>query len=439
MRKQTTFFLTLLLIALLISGCAGTGEQQIVTPDLVPTDTEVPRAKPIDTMPPPSPTTTATLSVPPTEVPPPNMESGPAPTLTAGVSLDIYFIQMLDRKVGWAIGGVDGSRDRILHTQDGAVSFQDVTPPVGPALSSGTEKWAVGAFIDPNQARVLYFPAILEPLPPGGADVIIWRTEDAGTTWSQSSMISTSVLGTQDFPPRLFFINPDEGWFMARNGGAGMHRYPISLYRTRDGGASWEALIEAIGGTGLQSCRKTGWAFGDVSNGIATIDNCPVDGPAIERTHDGGRTWERVILSPPQEDPQTVTDAYCQTEAPRFVDGELLVLSASCTAYEDPQIERQLFYRSSDGGQTWDAWDYPGGQLLFLDETRGFALSREIFWTADSGVTWERRKRVNWDGQFSFVDPEAGWAVARADEEIALVTTEDGGDTWQIIDAMLAP
>jgi photosystem II stability/assembly factor-like uncharacterized protein len=439
MRKTTSFLLTLLLTGMLISSCTGNGGQQVTTPDLGLTETQAPSTEPTDIPPSLTPLATATLSAAPTEVSPTPLEARPAPTLTADVSLDISFIHMLDRDIGWAIGGVDGARDRILHTEDGALSFQDVTPPVGSALSSGTEKWAVGAFIDQNRARVLYFPAILEPLPPGGSDVIIWGTDDAGYSWVRSNVISTSVLGTQDFPPRLFFINPDEGWFMARNGGAGMHRYPISLYRTQDGGEFWESLIEAIGGSGLQSCRKTGWAFGSASTGLATIDNCPVDGPAIERTQDGGRTWGRVILPPPQEDPQTVTNAYCQTDSSKFIDEQLVVLSASCTAYEDPQVERQLFYRSSDGGQTWDAWDFPGGDLLFFDETRGFALSREIFWTADGGVTWEQRKRVNWDGQFSFVDPQAGWAVARAGEELALVMTEDGGDTWQIIEPVLAP
>ncbi len=114
-----------------------------------------------------------------------------------------------------------------------------------------------------------------------------------------------------------------------------------------------------------------------------------------------------------------------------------MLLAADCTAYDDPNTERSLLYRSADGGQTWDAWDFPGGSLFFLDESRGFALSREIFWTADGGITWEQEKTVSWDGQFSFVDADVGWAVARADDEIALVKTEDRGQTWRIIEPAL--
>jgi photosystem II stability/assembly factor-like uncharacterized protein len=353
--------------------------------------------------------------------------------------LDVAYIHMLDHEEGWAIGGVDGSRDRILYTQDGAQTFSDVTPPVGPGPKSGVDQWALGAFLDHDSALVLYYPAVMEPSPPSGAQVVIWRTDDAGLTWSHSPILSTSVLGTQDFPPRLRFINRQEGWFMARNGGAGMHRYPISLYRTQDGGATWDLLIDAIGGSGLQSCRKTGWAFGDSQNGLATIDNCPVDGPAIERTGDGGMTWGRTILNPPTVNPDTVSKAYCETFSPQFIDSSVVFLAASCTAYENQQVKRDLFYSSFDGGQSWVGWDYPGGELLFLDAMRGFALSREIYWTSDGGVTWELQKTVNWDGQFNFVDPDTGWAVARNEGELALVVTNDRGKTWDIIEAVIGP
>jgi hypothetical protein len=44
---------------------------------------------------------------------------------------------------------------------------------------------------------------------------------------------------------------------------------------------------------------------------------------------------------------------------------------------------------------------------------------------------------VNWDGQFSFVDASNGWAVAQAEEEIALVRTTDGGRIWQMIEPQI--
>lgn len=438
MRAKLQFWLLPLMLAVFLGACTAAPVQPVENPPTSPSQTEAPASSTAES----SPTSTAT------ETPSPETPAGPAtqtvavepaPRLPVGTSLDIAYIHMLDHEKGWAIGGVEGSRDRILYTQDGAQTFSDVTPPVGSGSGSGVEQWALGAFLDHDSALVLYFPAVMEPSPLGGAQVVIWRTDDAGANWSHSPILSTSVLGTQDFPPRLQFINRQEGWFMARNGGAGMHRYPISLYRTRDGGATWDLLIDAIGGSGLQSCRKTGWAFGDSQNGLATIDNCPVDGPAIERTTDGGMTWGRMILSPPEEDPETVSRAYCETYSPQFIDANIVYLAASCTAYENQQVERDLFYSSLDSGQSWVGWDYPGGELLFLDGSHGFALSRELYWTGNGGFTWEFQKTVNWDGQFSFVDADTGWAVARNEGELALVMTNDRGKTWDIIEPVIGP
>jgi len=69
----------------------------------------------------------------------------------------------------------------------------------------------------------------------------------------------------------------------------------------------------------------------------------------------------------------------------------------------------------------------------------GWAFGREISKTLDFGLTWERVKIVSWDGQFSFIDHDRGWAVARSGEEIAFVQTIDGGKTWQEIDPLVAP
>jgi photosystem II stability/assembly factor-like uncharacterized protein len=76
--------------------------------------------------------------------------------------------------------------------------------------------------------------------------------------------------------------------------------------------------------------------------------------------------------------------------------------------------------------------------LTFFDSSSGFALSRTIASTSDGGESWTRIKMVNWDGQFSFVDPTTGWAVARDQGQIALVATSDGGRTWQELHPMVA-
>jgi photosystem II stability/assembly factor-like uncharacterized protein len=61
-----------------------------------------------------------------------------------------------------------------------------------------------------------------------------------------------------------------------------------------------------------------------------------------------------------------------------------------------------------------------------------------MYETRDGGETWELIKTVSWDGQFSFIDEQNGWAIARNQDEIALVRTEDGGRTWSQLDPITA-
>ena len=46
---------------------------------------------------------------------------------------------------------------------------------------------------------------------------------------------------------------------------------------------------------------------------------------------------------------------------------------------------------------------------------------------------------MDWEGQFSFVDAMAGWAVARSVDESALVRTLDGGRTWELLEPIISP
>ena len=91
-----------------------------------------------------------------------------------------------------------------------------------------------------------------------------------------------------------------------------------------------------------------------------------------------------------------------------------------------------------DGGSTWESEAYPGGQLLFLTPGIGWALDQDIFQTQDGGQTWLQLSTVQWEGQFSFVNQQLGWAAAQDEEAYSLLHTEDGGITWDIITPVTA-
>jgi photosystem II stability/assembly factor-like uncharacterized protein len=72
--------------------------------------------------------------------------------------------------------------------------------------------------------------------------------------------------------------------------------------------------------------------------------------------------------------------------------------------------------------------------LYFLTPQNGLALGRKIYKTTDGGQTWKFIQQVTWDGQFSFVSMDLGWAYVFNDQgETALVKTVNGGATWSML------
>jgi photosystem II stability/assembly factor-like uncharacterized protein len=77
--------------------------------------------------------------------------------------------------------------------------------------------------------------------------------------------------------------------------------------------------------------------------------------------------------------------------------------------------------------------------LFFLDPQTGWSLGAEIHRTQDGGLTWSQLSTVNWQAQFNFVSQQVGWAVARSDEQLALVQTVDGGQIWSLLNPLSVP
>jgi photosystem II stability/assembly factor-like uncharacterized protein len=115
--------------------------------------------------------------------------------------------------------------------------------------------------------------------------------------------------------------------------------------------------------------------------------------------------------------------------------------------------------KTTDGGSTWkelksNLTTERIGSITFLDSTRGWAVAMSyagkeprqlILSTADGGVSWAERKRVEGGVvhlvSIWFFNERAGWAVGARDNKPLIVSTSDGGDTWMeaYIDGELTP
>jgi photosystem II stability/assembly factor-like uncharacterized protein len=318
-------------------------------------------------------------------------------------------------------------------TADGGETWREVTPPVGQVDRIH------GAFLDRQTAWLVFGY--------GGRiskNFHVYFTTDGGRTWdyNQGPPISTEVIGDETWA-EFAVRSRQEVWAMARGVylGAGTH-FDERLFRSADGGRTWSALADGSGED------YTGMAFVDPTHGWRTLqtlgayDPAP---PAYEATFDGGLTWQRRELPAPPEVPG-LFEQYpaCETYQPAVSSEGTLRLLVGCFEEIDRTAPfASYLYTSGDAGATWEVDPLPAPvrapdwDLTFFDSDAGLLLGREIYKTVDGGESWEHVKTVNWDGQFSFVDPLNGWAVATSGDRLALVRTFDGGRTWEELETKI--
>lgn len=434
MFRKISFFAAFVLLILVLSSCRpSTSVSPSPTPPLatpaVPPASPVPQASPTTGQPTAEPTMIEPSPTVPVEPSPTSLPPGDVIAhFPAGQEIALTFINMIDKDLGWGIGGLVGVGDHVLVTKDGGSTWADVTPPE-PVAPEGKRKSAIGYFPDTSTAWVTYYG--LENLML--AEPVVWRTQDGGQTWQASQPLDVSGLEETYQPSHLIFSGQDTGWLLVHVG-VGMNHDYVVLYKTEDSGQTWSRLIDPYGDSGIQSCAKTGLIFPDTQNGWLTGDCGGVAaGALLFHSGDGGLTWQSVTLPSPAVTPDLLDNpsAACGTYSPVFFDAQNGKLVVQCTNYtQDPPTKASYLYSTTDGGATWTSGPYPGGTLLMIDANTGWALEQEIFQTLDGGATWTDLGSVTWQGQFDFVDAQTGWAVARSGDQLALVNTTDGGATW---------
>jgi photosystem II stability/assembly factor-like uncharacterized protein len=352
----------------------------------------------------------------------------------------VTHIDMIDTTSGWAIGSLSAQTgDHVLFTADGGSTWKDVTPPE-PQPAADQQKAAVGFFQDKLTAWVTYSTGGGVPVP---NSPVVWHTTNGGTSWSASQPLDVTNLNEFFMPSSLQFVGGQNGWLLVHVGAGMMHDY-VAIFRSSDGGMTWTRIIDPYIDGGIQSCGKNAMLFTDATHGWLTGDCYGVKaGALLFKTSDAGSTWQEVNLPEPSSYPGIFSNEAqvgCGTYDPFFFGNDLGHLSVNCKDYQGTQITSTYFiYTTQDGGSTWTSATYPGEALYFFSADTGWALAAKIQLTTDGGKTWKAISDVTWTPQMDFISEQIGWAVATADNQVALVYTNDGGARWSELSPSVGP
>lgn len=263
----------------------------------------------------------------------------------------------------------------------------------------------------------------------------LFHTTDGGQTWTkQLDKPGTFIRALGFVDAKLGFLgNIGPGYFPNVSD-------PVPLYRTRDGGQSWEPVtITGPAVTGICAINIFREPFinaGVLDHRVTVRAGGRVGGPALLATsRDGGETWTSEDLSSLTA---MILDICFVSQKVGFIAG------ATDT---DVQASKAVILRTGDGGKSWKRV-YEGGRpweltwkIAFPTERTGYvtvqgynpdpkASQRYVAKTRDGGLSWKELPLVDnaavREFGVGFVDERRGWVGAAPGG----FETRDGGRTW---------
>jgi photosystem II stability/assembly factor-like uncharacterized protein len=258
---------------------------------------------------------------------------------------------------------------------------------------------------------------------------VIGRTTDGGVSWAQ-----TGVTGSYpETGPAISFVDPQRGYLLIAP--ERFSNRAATVFATRDGGASWQQVGTAQSPLLQYGRMFTASANGTLWAGAEATTTGAGNWQLLQVSRDGGTSWQPVTL--PGRDVLANGDYLL---APPTVLGSTVIVAVASAS-------NVVFYRSTDGGQSWQAGtllpsDFAFGVPAILDTNHWLApaLGGLAIWvTEDAGASWHEQAPAGLSGlgpiaSLSFADAEHGVAVVSLGNTPApdgLFVTKDGGRSWR--------
>ena len=321
------------------------------------------------------------------------------------------------------VSGADGG---IFKTTNGGVDF---TP-----IFEGQRAYSIGALtVAPSDENVLWVgTGEGDPRNSVGYGWGVYRSVDGGENWKHLGLKETERIKRIVVDP----TNPDVACVCAlgKEWGANPER---GVFRTTDAGKTWKKILYIDEDTGcadiamemnnprimyagMWTFRRRPWRFDDGGKNTA-----------LYRTMDGGDTWEKIMDGLPEK-PMARPGVHIAQSEPNII-YLMTEFQGGGTVFRSEDRGNNWKMMSDDPNVNFRPFYYSDVRVDPNNPNILFSISGRLSRSKDGGKTWERiAQTVHGDHQSLWIDPMNSSRILDGSDG-GYQISHDGGDSWEII------
>src|SRR3954469_23056179 len=256
----------------------------------------------------------------------------------------------------------------------------------------------------------------------------VYKSTDAGATWTFVGLYNAGQIGALRIHPK----DPNTAWLSAV-GDPFKPNAERGIFKTTDGGRNWKQVLKISDSTGASDVELNpadpnivyAWMWRGERKPWTIISGAREGG--FYKSTDGGETWKKITNGLPTGLVGKGNIAVTAANPNRVF--------ALVEALPDPG-----FYRSEDAGESWSLINPAGNMLtrpfyyttLAADPTNAnvvYGGSENFYKSTDGGATWQTFATPHGDNHDMWISPNDGNVMIQSNDGGANVST-DGGRTW---------